>query len=339
VTEKNEAYFLFNPPCFASTNLHKDLTPPSERKNFELQRDALREEFEMAFRNHRFSRLELLVGRQSLDILRDKHVVIFGIGGVGGYAAESLARTAIGKITLIDHDDVCATNVNRQIIANSETIGEKKAELMAQRIQKINPLVSVVAICEHHHPEKGNELLSRAVALQGGAKIDYVFDCIDTLIPKVDLLARCLNAKTPVISSMGAASKWDPSQIKVSDISKTKNDPLARQIRLKLREIGIRKGFKAVYSTEEPLLPEQTVPGTEWLCICPTIQKEFGACVHKRVMLGTISYLPPMFGLWMVSEVVHEWLKEIDFQAREPLPNIPTYEEMKRALSVGASVS
>ena len=286
----------------------------------------------MAFRNHRFSRLELLVGQESLTTLRSKHVVVVGLGGVGSHAAEALARSAVGKITLIDHDEVCVTNVNRQLHALTDTVGKKKVALMAERIAKINPHCSVVAIPEHHHREKGDELLRRAEMLQD-SKIDYVLDCIDTIIPKVDLLRRCVENNIPAISSMGSAQKWDPTQIRVADISKTRNDPLARQIRLKLKEFGIKKGIKCVYSLENPILPEQTVPGTEWNCICPTIQKEFGACLHKRVMLGTVSYLPPMFGLWMTSEVIKDWIDGFQHQERVPQSSIPTFEELKRAMN------
>jgi tRNA threonylcarbamoyladenosine dehydratase len=289
--------------------------------------------YKMAFRNHRFSRLELLVGKQGLGELRNKHVLIVGIGGVGSFAAEALARSAVGKITLVDHDEVCATNVNRQIHALSDTVGQKKVLLMQERIKKINPLAEVFAIQEHHHPEKGDFIFSEAEKL-ASAPIDCVFDCIDTLVPKVDLLWHCVQKNIFTISSMGSASKWDPSQIKVADISKTKIDPFAKQVRTKLREKGIFEGIKTIYSTEVPIHPEQAVPGTEWQCICPNIQKEFGACVNKRVMLGTTSYLPPMFGLWMASEAIREWLKETDFSQRDTLVPTPTFADLKKAMNL-----
>jgi tRNA A37 threonylcarbamoyladenosine dehydratase len=288
----------------------------------------------MAFKNHRFSRLELLVGREGLNRFRGKHVVIFGVGGVGSFAAEGIARSAVGKITLIDHDEVCVTNVNRQLHAFTDTVGEKKVELMAERVRRINPLLEVFAIAEHHHPDKGDALLDEA-ANRAGQPVDLVLDCIDTLAPKVDLLERCIKRKIPVISSMGAASRLDPSQIQIADISETKVDPFAKQVRTKLRERGIHSGIPTVFSTEIPIDPEQAVPGTEWHCICPTIEKQFGACQHKRVMLGTISYLPAMFGLWMVSAATRQWLEGVDLSHRDTFEHTPTFEELQRAMSLG----
>jgi tRNA A37 threonylcarbamoyladenosine dehydratase len=287
----------------------------------------------MAFKNHRFSRLELLVGREGLGRFRGKHVAVFGVGGVGSCAAEGMARAAVGKITLIDHDEVCVTNVNRQLHAFTDTVGEKKVALMAERIRRINPLLEVFAFPEHHHPEKGNELLEQAEKA-AGAPVDLVLDCIDTLAPKVDLIERCVRAGIPVISSMGAASRMDPSLITIADISETKVDPFAKQVRSKLRERGITSGVTAVFSTEMPLDPEQAVPGTEWHCICPTIEKQFGACQHKRVMLGTISYMPAMFGLWMVSAATRRWLEGIDLSKRDTFEHTPTFEELQRAMSL-----
>jgi tRNA A37 threonylcarbamoyladenosine dehydratase len=289
----------------------------------------------MAFKNHRFSRLELLVGREGMGRFRNKHVVIFGVGGVGSFAAEGIARAAVGKITLIDHDEVCVTNVNRQLHAFTDTVGKKKVELMAERLRKINPLLEVFPFTEHHHADKGDSLLKEAERV-AGAPIDIVLDCIDTLGPKVDLLERCVKAGIPIISSMGAASRLDPSQIQAADISETKIDPFARQVRMKLREKGVTTGVTAIFSTETPIDPEQAVPGTEWHCICPTIEKQFGACQHKRVMLGTISYMPAIFGLWMVSSTTRLWLQGLDLTKRDTLENIPTFEEMQRAMSLAS---
>lgn len=288
----------------------------------------------MTFRNHRFSRLELLVGKEGLGRFRNKHVMIVGIGGVGSYAAEALARAAVGKITLVDHDEVCATNVNRQLHALTDTVGQKKVLLMAERIKKINPLCEVNAIAEHHHPEKGDEIFDKAEQLSG-AKIDAVLDCIDTLVPKVDLILRAKAKGIHVISSLGSASKLDPSKIKMGDIKDSKIDPFAKAVRLKLREKGVTTGVRVVYSTEKPIDPEKIVPGSEWQCICPTIAKEFGACVHKRYMLGTISYLPPMFGMWMASDLIQQWLAGVDLTKREEKVAIPTFLELEKIMRLG----
>jgi tRNA A37 threonylcarbamoyladenosine dehydratase len=261
--------------------------------------------------------------------------MVVGVGGVGSFAAEALGRAAVGKITLVDHDEVCVTNVNRQLHAFTDTVGQKKVTLMADRLRKINPLSEIHAICEHHHPDKGDALFDEAERL-AGAKVDAVLDCIDTLVPKADLLERCIRKGIPVVSSMGSASRLDPSKIRSGDISETRIDPFARQVRNKLRDKGITTGVRCVYSVEKPIDPEQAVPGSEWHCICPTIMKEFGACQHKRVMLGTISYLPPMFGLWLTSELLLNWLEGIDFTQRETFDHVPTFQELQKAMALGA---
>lgn len=287
----------------------------------------------MPFRNHRFSRLELLIGREALARYRNKHVMVVGLGGVGSYAVEALARAAVGHITLVDHDDVCATNVNRQIHALTDTVGKQKAILLAERVKKINPHANAYPIVEHHHPEKGDRIFEEAERL-AGRPVDAVLECIDTLVPKVDLLMRCLQKKVQVISAMGSASKLDPSKIRVGDISETTVDPLAKQVRLRLRDNGIETGIKVVYSTEKSIQPEQAIGGTDWQCICPTTDKEFGACSQKRIMLGTISYLPPIFGMWMASELLREWIADLDLSDRAPLAYMPTYDEQQRETSL-----
>ena len=133
---------------------------------------------------------------------------------------------------------------------------------------------------------------------------------------------------------MGSASRLDPSKIVCADISETKVDPFAKEVRSKLKNKGIKTGFKAVFSTEFPIDPEQAVSGNEWQCICPTIEKEFGACQHKRVMLGTISYIPPMFGMWLAGDLLQYYLKDLDLRNRGTLVNTPTFEEMKRNMNL-----
>ncbi len=288
----------------------------------------------MAFRNHRFSRLELLIGKEGLSRYRNLHVMIVGAGGVGSFAAEALARSAVGKITLVDHDEVCVTNVNRQLHAFTDTVGKKKVVLLVERLQKINPLANYYGIAEHHHPDKSDFIFTEAERL-AGQPVDAVIDCIDTLIPKVDLIVRCKQKNIPIWSSMGSASRLDPAQIKCADISESKVDKFAKQVRLKLREQGITDGVRVVYSTEEAIEPEQAVPGTEWQCICPTIEKEFGACQHKRVMLGTISYIPPIFGMWLAGDLLQYYLQGIDLKNRDTFEKTPTYDEFKKVLSLG----
>ncbi len=165
------------------------------------------------------------------------------------------------------------------------------------------------------------------------APIDAVVDAIDTLIPKIHLIKTCMDKKIPLWSSMSSASRIDPSLIHIGDISETKVDPLAKQVRLKLREIGISEGFKTVYSTEMPYEPEKAIPGTEWTCICPNVIKEFGACHQKRVILGTTSDIPPIFGMMLAGDLIKEHLKDFDLRNRDTFHHTPTFEEFKKHLS------
>ncbi len=251
--------------------------------------------------NHRFSRIKLLVGEENLEKLTGKSVAVFGVGGVGSYAAEALARSAVGKITLIDFDDICLTNVNRQIHALDGTIGKSKVEAMAERCRLINPAAEVVAVKEFFNADKADPLLY--------GNYDYVLDCIDHITAKLSLLELAIKKDIPVISSMGAANKLDPGKIAIADLSKTHKCRLARIIRKELKKRGISKGIKAVYSTEEfrPLLDETASCNEN--CICPNRDEQVWSCEHRRVILGTSSYVPPIFGLTMAGEVIRALLQ------------------------------
>ncbi len=252
---------------------------------------------------HRFSRMRLLVGGEGMDKLQAARVVIFGIGGVGSYAAEALARAGVGHLTLVDFDEICVTNVNRQIHALNSTIGQQKVEAMAERCRQINPRALVVPIHRFYDAEASDELL--------GPGYDYVLDCIDHITAKLHLLESCVQRKLPIISSMGAANKVDPIQIKVADISKTEKCRLARIIRKELRKRRISKGVQVVFSTEEfrPLSDETAVCAEN--CVCPNKEEQRWSCDDRRVILGSSSYIPPIFGLTMAGEVIRQ-LSEID---------------------------
>ncbi|MBN1958719.1 MAG: tRNA threonylcarbamoyladenosine dehydratase [Desulfuromonadales bacterium] len=228
----------------------------------------------------RFQRIELLVGSPAMERLRKASVAVFGVGGVGGYAVEALARAGVGSLALVDPDRVCITNINRQILALEETVGQVKVEVMARRCLSINPQLKIVARHEAYGADTSAELL--------GAGYDYVLDCIDDITAKLHLMQRCFELELPVISSMGAANKLDPRQIQVADISATNKCRLARTIRKELRRRGIDQGIKVVYSTEEfrPL----TGPDA----------------ARRKPLLGSSSYLPPLFGLMMAGVVVQE---------------------------------
>lgn len=255
-------------------------------------------------KQHRFSRMELLVGTPGLTRLATSSVAVFGLGGVGSYAVEALARAGVGRLTLIDFDAICLTNVNRQLHALDGTVGRPKAAVMAERCRLINPAISVEPLQEFYSEKNSPELLNRGY--------DYVLDCIDHVTAKLHLLQSCMAAGIPVISSMGAANKIDPTCIKVDDLFKTSSCGLARILRKELRKRGVSSGIRAVYSTEEYLPPEQKNATCAEDCICPQRDDDLWNCRHRRIILGSSSYIPPLFGLTMAGEVIRTLLKDVD---------------------------
>ena len=195
---------------------------------------------------NQFTRTELLLGKEAMKRLRDSRVVVFGVGGVGGQVVEVLARSGVGTIAIVDPDRVNLSNLNRQIVALHSTVGRLKVEVMAERIRDINPDCEVRTHAMFYLPENADEI--------DLAQYDYVVDCIDTVKAKMELIRRCHRLQVPIICSMGAANKLDPTGFRVSDISKTSNDPLARVLRKTLRKEGIHH-FKVMYSEEAPTQP------------------------------------------------------------------------------------
>ncbi|AIQ54323.1 MULTISPECIES: tRNA threonylcarbamoyladenosine dehydratase [Paenibacillus] len=243
---------------------------------------------------HQFSRTELAIGPEGLEILKNSTVAVLGIGGVGAMSVEALARMGVGRIILIDKDAVDITNINRQIHALTTTIGQKKADLMVERVKLINPEIEAIALNMFYTDETYEELFK--------LKPDFVIDASDTIIYKIHLIKECLSRKIPMVSSMGAANKMDPTRFKVADISKTEMDPIARVIRTKLRKEGIKKGVKVVFSTEVPVKPrvdvtEQIVPAD-----APDRRK-------AKQPPASNSFVPPVVGLIMVSVAVDDLLK------------------------------
>jgi len=232
-----------------------------------------------------FQRLELLVGSAGLKTLENSSVAVFGIGGVGGYAVEALVRGGIGRLTLIDPDVICPTNINRQIHALEKTVGRVKVEVMAERCRDINPQIDIVTHHCAYQQDNSESLLAN--------QYDYVLDCIDTITDKLHLLQSCDQRDLKVISSMGAANKLDPTKIDVADISQTKKCRLARMIRRELRQRGIEQGIKVVYSTEE----FRPLTGAD--------------AAERKPTLGSSSYLPPIFGLTMAGIVIQELIGDI----------------------------
>ncbi|WP_152398571.1 tRNA threonylcarbamoyladenosine dehydratase [Paenibacillus cellulositrophicus] len=248
---------------------------------------------------NQFSRTELAIGPEGLEVMKNSTVAVLGIGGVGSIAVEALARTGVGRIILIDKDVVDITNINRQIHALTTTIGQKKADLMVERVKLINPDIDAIALNMFYTEETYQELFKY--------DLDYVLDASDTVSYKIHLIKECLNRKIPIISSMGAANKMDPTKFQVADISKTTMDPIARVIRTKLRKDGIKKGVKVVFSTEEPIKPrvdvtEKIVPEN-----APEIRK-------AKQPPASNAYVPPVVGLIMVSVAVKDLLAKAGIQ-------------------------
>jgi len=233
------------------------------------------------------SRTELLIGKEAILKLKRAHVLVLGLGGVGAYTAEMLCRAGVGKLTIADGDKVQPSNANRQLIALESTLGGEKAEVMAHRLRDINPAVELEVITDFLREVQMDVLLETS--------FDYVVDAIDTLSPKVFLILKALGKGYPIVSSMGAGGKLDPLQVTVTDISKSYNCRLAYSLRKQLHRSGVRKGFKVVFSPE-------------------TVSKDSVKLVeneeNKRSTVGTISYMPAIFGCVMASVVIREIITE-----------------------------
>jgi len=238
----------------------------------------------------RFHRLELLIGSAGRARLAAASVAVFGLGGVGSYAAEALVRGGVGRLTLVDFDTVDITNLNRQVHAVEATVGRPKALVMAERCRAIHPQVQVEAVQDFFGADSAGELLDRGY--------DFVLDCIDHVTAKLLLLEECRKRGLPVISSMGAANKIDPTRILVADIADTTKCRLARIMRKELRRRGIDSGIQVVYSTEEfrPLTDGRRA------------ETEVDHYQQRRAPLGSSSVIPPLFGLTMAGEVLRRLL-------------------------------
>ena len=229
-----------------------------------------------------FSRFELLVGEDNIQKLNQAHVIVFGVGGVGGYVVEALVRSGIGHITIVDNDVISLSNLNRQIIATQETIGQKKVDVMKKRILSIHPECDVTTLDMFYLPETADQI--------DLSQYDYVVDAIDTITSKIELAVRC-DQKIPLISSMGTGNKMNPALLQVSDIYKTSVCPLAKVMRRELKKRRV-KHLKVVYSQELPMKPYASDEIT-----------------HKRVIPGSTSFVPSSAGLLIASEEIKDLLK------------------------------
>lgn len=224
-----------------------------------------------------------LIGEEGIRRLQDASVLVVGVGGVGGYAAEMLARTGVGNLTLVDADDVAESNINRQLIATCSTVGDSKVVLFAERFHDINPACRIDSRMEFITPDS-------IPALMTGRRYDYVVDAIDTVAPKTALIAYCLTHSIPIVSSMGAGGRVDPTKIGYFDLWETREDGLARAVRQKLKSMGVRRPLKVVASTEKP--------GSHSLIPLYSL--------NKRSSYGTIATIPAIFGIYLANIVIRK---------------------------------
>ena len=218
-------------------------------------------------------RTRMLVGERMLEHFARSRVAVVGVGGVGGYAAEMLVRAGVGHLVIMDSDDVSLSNKNRQLLALDSTVGKPKCDVLASRLLDINPALDIVVIKEYLETDKAGDYFS-------GMKIDFLVDAIDTLSPKLSLIKYCMDNSIPLVSSMGAGAKFDATKVRLADISKSYNCPLAYIVRKRLRHMGISKGFKVVFSEE---LPDRDA----------IVSQEDR---NKKSQVGTVSYIPAVFG-------------------------------------------
>lgn len=267
-------------------------------------KEALQQPPETKYVLHRrFDRMGRLIGDASMEKLFRAHVCVIGLGGVGSWAAESLARSGVGRLTVVDFDEICITNANRQLHALQGLVGQKKAKIMAERLRKINPQAQIQEQVLFYNEENCDVIL--------GAKPDYVLDCIDNLTAKAHLIASCKKQNIPVISSSGAAAKLDPLKVRLADMSETHTDPMAAQLRkiLRTRHEFPRTGsfgVPCVFSEEEPRQPMDLHydNGEGFKCVCPQGQNDLHSCDRRNMIYGNASFVTGNFGLVMASHVV-----------------------------------
>lgn len=235
------------------------------------------------------ARTELLIGREGMVNLAGRHVLVAGLGGVGGHAAETLARAGVGTLTLIDNDRVAPSNLNRQLLALQSTMGLDKVDVMAERIRDINPELDVRVINRFIDPDN-------AAALVAAERVDFVADCIDTVACKCALIGACLDQRVPVISSMGAAGRLDGRRVQCVKLKRTHGDGLAKAVRKRLKQAGYALDLPVIFSDETPALG------------IPKSMVEAGEEAHPRSVNGTIAHLPPLFGLLLAGEIIRRLL-------------------------------
>lgn len=255
--------------------------------------------------HRRFDRMGRLIGDPGMKRLMDSHVMIVGLGGVGSWAAESVVRSGVGEVTLVDFDEICVTNFNRQLQALQGLVGKQKAEVAAERMRQINPQAKIRSLAMFYNADHSSEIFSR--------RPDYVIDAIDNVTAKCHLLAHCVREGIPVVTATGSGGKLDPTAVRTVDLAQTTVDPLARELRRVLREkhgfsTDERKqfGIPAVFSAEPPRAPEELHydGGKGFRCVCPQGDNPYFQCDNRNVILGNASFVTGTFGLICASVAV-----------------------------------
>lgn len=262
--------------------------------------------------HRRFDRMGRLVGDQNMIKLFNTHAMVIGLGGVGSWAAEALVRSGVGKISLVDFDEICITNTNRQVHAQQGMVGRKKSEVMAERLKKINPQAEIIPITLFYNAENSEAILAH--------KPDYILDAIDNLTAKCHLISVCRSRGLSMVTSAGSAAKMDPTRVKLTDLAETSMDPMAAQVRKILRTkydfpdgvIGKSFGIPCVFSDEAPMEPVvlNYDKGQGFKCVCPQGQNNLHSCEHRNVIYGTASFVTGTFGFTMASWVVKQVMEK-----------------------------
>ncbi len=275
---------------------------------------------ETAYRTHRrFDRAARLFTEPGLHALMGARVLVIGMGGVGSFAVEALARSAVGNLALIDFDDICVTNQNRQLHALKGEIGRRKVDVMAERVRRIHPTGTVAAVAEFYSADNSEELLS--------GEIDFVVDAIDNIKSKVHLIATCIERDIPLVSSMGSAARIDPTQVRVADLAHTRGDPMAKNVRRALKKnyavpaTGTEPlGVHAVFSQERPIPPAPVSydGGQGFRCVCPNSDNGMHTCDRRARIDGSAGFVTGAFGLACASVVVRELIAREKVEPTRP---------------------
>lgn len=275
-----------------------------------MNQEMTEKELETYRLHRRFDRMGRLIGDAKMKKLMESHVMVIGLGGVGSWAAESLARSGVGKMTVVDFDEICVTNFNRQLHALQGLVGQQKADVMADRLRKINPQAEMISIPKFYNADHCEEIFKE--------RPDYVVDAIDNVTAKCHLLSTCRKENIPVITSTGSGGRMDPTRVKTADLANTEKDPLARSIRRILREKwGFpdegQFGIQAVYSDEPSQAPVELHydGGKGFRCVCPQGQNEFFNCDSRNLIHGNASFVTGTFGLVCASHVVRELIAAV----------------------------